>query len=272
MTAARKAVIIAVVISMAGMTVSPQVVASVWGYRAVRAVQFLSTSEDAATVVDTTNSVSAAEQAHVMELVEEALGVLEVKLRFKPLQQVRVFLDGRVRLKGALGYYQLGTLRLDPSIITTDEALAVVVHEMAHLAVDYMAHGNYPTWLTEGIAVLLEKQYSGLEWMELGQEHEWIKIEELDAAFASPSYKKQIAAYRQSYGLVSYLHEKGGQGAIIRLLKDLGRGETIASAVKRTYNVTIAVLEQEAMVSLQARQEALAQGRNVRDEVNTHVD
>lgn len=106
-----------------------------------------------------------------------------------------------------------------------------VVHELAHLLVDRLAKGNYPRWLTEGIAQQVEKQITGYELP--GPEPEeilaWYSLEEMDKSF--DRLPDQTLAYRQSMIMVGRLLEKIGWEGIREILKLLGSGRSLEEAL-----------------------------------------
>lgn len=140
----------------------------------------------------------------------------------------------------AMGVYWAGVIRiLSPrDWVQPQEGLerifktqGPVLHEFAHLMVDRLARGNYPRWLTEGIAQQVEKQITGYELP--GPEPEdvlaWYSLEEMDKGF--DSLPDQVLAYRQSLLMVGRLLEETGWEGVRRLLELLGSGWSLEEAL-----------------------------------------
>ncbi|MDP3487482.1 MAG: hypothetical protein Q8S19_06070 [Bacillota bacterium] len=256
----RKSIVLTLVLAVAFFAVSTQATVSVWGYRVVRGFYLMPFNAERVVVTLAKENAGHIEVPLIAALVDEALLILEAELSFRPQQTIRVIVGESLNSQGVSGYYQLGILAIaPPSPGSVDDNMrhGPMLHEMTHLAVDYLAHGNYPAWLTEGIAVYLEVRYVGSTWLDLEPERTWSEIGVPDEAFSSSAWDEQAAAYWQSYVLVSYLYELGGRDSVILLLNDLGRGETMGNSLQRTYSIDMSDLTREALVSFRARQEAV---------------
>jgi len=257
MSFVRKCVVLISVLAIACFAVSPQAVVNVWGYKAVRAFYI---GPFTAVMNVAGAHVAEADSDIVRALIDETLLILDDELEFRPQRSIRVLVDDRLTSRGISGSYQLGTIAVaSPSRGTFDQnsLKGTLLHEMTHLAVDYLAHGNYPGWLTEGLAIYLEVRHSGATWIDLRLARTWSKIEDVEAALNSQSLDEQAAAYWQSYIMVSYLYEQGGSESITFLLSELGRGETMRNSLKKAYSIDIDDLDRDALVSFLARQEAV---------------
>lgn len=256
----RKGVVLMVLLGLAFLAVSPQAVLNVWSYRAVRGFYTLPLARETALVEIVSGDVSGVETKLVEDLLGVTLQILETELNFRPQSTIRVIVDDGLILQDMSGSYQLGLVAISPPSLGSfddNKLYGPMLHEMTHLAVDYLAHGNYPAWLTEGIAVYLELRHIGSTWIDVEQEKPWSEIEVLDQALNSGSLNGQAAAYWQSYTMVSYLYELGGQESLLLLLNHLGRGETMLNSVKRIYGIDMKHLTREALVSFRTRQEAV---------------
>ncbi|MCG0277378.1 MAG: hypothetical protein L5656_02450 [Thermanaeromonas sp.] len=140
----------------------------------------------------------------------------------------------------AMGVYWAGVIRIvsPRDWVQSKEAFeeifktqGPVVHEFAHLLVDRLAKGNYPRWLTEGIAQQVEKQVTGYELPgpEAGEVSAWYSLEEMDKGF--DGLPDQSLAYRQSSIMVGRLLERAGWEGIRRLLELLGSGWSFEKAL-----------------------------------------
>jgi hypothetical protein len=107
-----------------------------------------------------------------------------------------------------------------------------VAHEYIHLLVDYKTRGNYPRWLTEGLAQFGEKCYAGIV-AEDNREREMLKVSlaELDKHFDDPEW--QDYSYAVSEDIVEFFVDNYGSDRIPALLDALGRGETLDSAFQQ---------------------------------------
>ncbi len=143
--------------------------------------------------------------------------------------------------ESAMGVYWAGVLRiLSPDAwlggLPAGERLAAfrergpVAHEFVHLLVDYKTRGNYPRWLTEGLAQLGEERIAGAK--PFSEEFYPLKVslEELDERFDDPAW--QDYCYGVARGLVVYLVDSCGSEAVPRLLDALGRGESLDAALR----------------------------------------
>lgn len=103
------------------------------------------------------------------------------------------------------------------------------VHEFIHFIVDEKTKGNYPLWLTEGIALYMEEELLGSSWNLGIGETDKITIEYLDKNFT----KIEVGlAYRKSYELIKGMIDKYGLGDFNQLLDNLGHGRDIEKSVK----------------------------------------
>lgn len=146
--------------------------------------------------------------------------------------------------ESAMGVYWSGTIRvLSPDYwITGSEKSArfksegPVAHEYAHFVVDYIANGNYPRWLTEGIAQQVERSVMGYEMALTGSE-EIYPLSEMDSRF--DLLPNQSAAYHQSLAMTDYLTDNFGKDALDKILRELGRGASINKAFEKTIGISV---------------------------------
>lgn len=115
-----------------------------------------------------------------------------------------------------------------------------IVHEAAHLMIDYKTRGNYPRWLTEGLAQEMERRLTGFKFDPPEQLYDYYSFSALNDFDSLPD---QRIAYHQSYLMVKYLLEHGGSGKVNRLLTELGRGRSFASALQETMGYGISEFE-----------------------------
>lgn len=151
--------------------------------------------------------------------------------------------------QSAMGVYWGGVIRiLDPKEWLgdlTDEEVEVafraqgpVAHEYIHLIVDYKTRGNYPRWLTEGLAQYGEEHFAGV--IPVGGRQELTplscSIKELEKNFDDPAW--QDYSYAVAKGFTTFLIQEYGADRINRLLDNLGRGYNVDRAFAETYGIS----------------------------------
>lgn len=162
---------------------------------------------------------------------------------------------------GALGVYWAGVIQiLSPSIWlrTANPARQArlflengpIAHEFAHVVVDYKARGNYPRWLSEGIAQYIEYKLYGVIWrdQESALEQPLYTLAELDDFSSFPD---QSLAYRQAFSLVLYMVETWGEECLPALLEELGRGAFFDRAMKKVTGCSLEELEADWLAWLE---------------------
>lgn len=111
-----------------------------------------------------------------------------------------------------------------------------MVHELTHYIVDHLTAGNVPIWFTEGLALYEEYIINNTEWASSKQYFEYYTIEEMEKSFNSLD---EVKAYRQSFLIVKYIGESYEKKALLNILKELGKGNTISQAIKKTIGIKI---------------------------------
>ncbi|MGI6605784.1 MAG: peptidase MA family metallohydrolase [Peptococcia bacterium] len=155
--------------------------------------------------------------------------------------------------KSTAGVYWAGTIRIVsprgwagapdtvPNLAEAAEAFAEegpLAHELTHLLVDEICGGNYPRWLTEGLAQYVEQQITGFTLGEPGpsaKAHPYA-FAALDKRF--DEQEDQYLAYWQSFQAVRQLLARYGQERMTTLLLALGNGQDFAAAFTETYGLT----------------------------------
>lgn len=142
------------------------------------------------------------------------------------------------------GVYYSGTINiLSPKIWIEDfnkleeiyEFNGPVLHEFSHLLIDDITNGNYPMWLTEGLALYTEYKTTGFEWPNNNKVNE-ITIEDLDKRFDKLD---QIMAYRKSFDIVREISEDWGFDKIKSMLNILGTGKNMKRSVKAVLKINL---------------------------------
>jgi hypothetical protein len=141
--------------------------------------------------------------------------------------------------ESAMGVYWAGAIRiLSPQVwlsgltgLTRDTAFiseGPVAHEYIHLLVDYKTGGNYPRWLTEGLAQYGEDLFNGAAVDDKKFSPGSFNINDLDHKFEDPGWQEY--SYALSKDLVKYLVAEYGSDRLPLLLNALGEGDSIDRA------------------------------------------
>lgn len=142
-----------------------------------------------------------------------------------------------------IGVYYSGVINiLSPGIWIQDtenleeiyEHNGPVLHEFTHLLIDDITRGNYPMWLTEGLALYTEYKFTGFEWQDYNHDEHMITLEDLDKRFDDID---QNIAYRKSFEVVKGISDTWGFEKMRHMLDILGKGNSInksANAVLKT--------------------------------------
>ena len=197
----------------------------------------------------------------VLDTAEDTYEAVNQMLDYTPAEPVPVFIYptketlnksfGWDAAVNAMGVYWAGTIRILSPLewIEDEEEMPAIfrengpiVHEYAHLVVDYKTHGNYPRWLTEGIAQYVERELTGFVLPNEDQIRKaWYSFEKMDGDFDLLS--NQNLAYEQSLLAVDYMVEQKGFEGVLDLLDELAKGKTISDALEAVIGKTLAEFE-----------------------------
>jgi tetratricopeptide (TPR) repeat protein len=128
--------------------------------------------------------------------------------------------DGRIRV------------RLGGALQERDELDRVLSHEFVHAVVAMLGGRTVPAWMNEGLATVLEPAGSSDAEAPLLEAKERPGLSSLHGSFGGFSRRDAEIAYASSARAVRRLLERHGAPALVALLKDLGRGESFASAFR----------------------------------------
>jgi hypothetical protein len=159
---------------------------------------------------------------------------------------------------GAMGVYWGGVIRL----LSPDDWLGEysgdekedafrrqgpMAHEYIHLLVDYKTRGNYPRWLTEGLAQYGEKHCAGVDIAAAAGEEQTAVLEfslaDLDKKFDDP--QSQEYSYAVAEDLVNFMIQEYGAGCISPLLEELSKGEDADRAMEQALGINLQNLLKE---------------------------
>ncbi len=111
-----------------------------------------------------------------------------------------------------------------------------VVHEFTHLLIDDITNGNYPMWLTEGLALYTEYKVTGFEWQGYDSANCKITLEDIDKRFDDLD---QTAAYRKSFEVVKGISETWGFEKLRNMLGILGEGNNINQTSRAVFKTNL---------------------------------
>lgn len=144
-----------------------------------------------------------------------------------------------------IGIYYGGTINiLSPKVWidsyddfnTIYEKDGPIVHEFTHLIIDDITKGNYPMWLTEGIALYAEYKITGFEWGKNLIVDEKILLKDLEQNFKGI---RQDIAYRKSFEVVNDISENWGFDKVNMMLNILGEGKNMDNSIKATLKINL---------------------------------
>ncbi|WP_352420466.1 hypothetical protein [Proteiniborus sp.] len=144
-----------------------------------------------------------------------------------------------------IGVYYCGIINiLSPEIWINDyenlsqiyEFNGPVVHEFAHLLIDDITRGNYPMWLTEGLALYTEYKITGFEWNDYNSVDYKITLKDLDKRFDNID---QMVAYRKSFEVVKGISETWGFEKLRNMLNVLGEGSNINQSARAVLKINL---------------------------------
>ncbi len=161
--------------------------------------------------------------------------------------------------ESAMGVYWAGVIRiLSPQVWIKDKDKlemeqyfkknGPMVHEYAHLVVDYKTRGNYSRWFTEGIAQLVEKDITGFQFSPLDTKNNLYPIKEMNRGF--DSLPDQSLAYAQSLAMLEYFVEEYGWDTLQQVINRLGEGRTVSGAFKTELGINLDEFETSFIESL----------------------
>lgn len=160
--------------------------------------------------------------------------------------------------KSAVGVYWAGTIRLvsprawsehvpenDTDLWELFQKEGPLAHELTHLFVDEATKGNYPRWLTEGLAQYVEEKITGFRLSRpvLVSRKEFYSFTALERDF--DRQPDQLKAYWQSLEAVHGLLEEYGMEHLKNLLAEMRQGRSFKQAFSKVYQQDFAVFEEE---------------------------
>jgi len=128
------------------------------------------------------------------------------------------------------------------------ELARVLHHELTHSFVNVLSLGRCPDWLNEGIAQLLEPQSLGTRAAGLAPlyrgGHE-IPLNSLERGFSSFTGVEAHLAYDEALAAAEYMRGHYGIGDIVRVLQQIGHGDSVETSLRSVLHSDYARLEDE---------------------------
>jgi len=120
-----------------------------------------------------------------------------------------------------------------------------MAHEFAHLVVDYLTGGNYPRWLTEGIAQYEERKLTGftLDKPENIRAGDLYALGDMDLSF--DSLPDQNLSYWESLSAVDFMVKRVGMDGVKDVLAELRHGKDIKRSIESVMGISFAQFEKE---------------------------
>ncbi|WP_051273398.1 peptidase MA family metallohydrolase [Desulfotruncus alcoholivorax] len=120
-----------------------------------------------------------------------------------------------------------------------------MAHEMTHLILDYVAHGNYPRWFTEGVAQYEEYKITGFIFDDQAgiSEQELYPLKKMDRNF--DSLPDQSLAYRQSLNAIQFIVAVYGENGLHKIINSLAQGNSFNGSLKQALGLDLGQFEKE---------------------------
>jgi tetratricopeptide (TPR) repeat protein len=128
----------------------------------------------------------------------------------------------------------------------TPDLARVLRHELTHSFVAQISHNRTPQWLNEGIAEIEEGTTTrafGSRLALLYSSGHQLPLNMLEGSFESLSTGEASVAYAESVAAVEFVRATYGMSDLARILKRLGEGQSIETALRSTIHGGYAELE-----------------------------
>jgi tetratricopeptide (TPR) repeat protein len=130
----------------------------------------------------------------------------------------------------------------------TPDLARVLRHELTHSFVNQITSGRCPDWLNEGIAQMLEPRGLGgreAQMAALFKAQREIPLNMLEHGFSSLSTPEARLAYDESLGVVSFISTKHGMTDLLRILQQIGSGQSAEAALRSVLHDDYGSLEND---------------------------
>src|SRR5262249_39589144 len=192
--------------------------------------------------------------AQILDTLENAYQDLSRQLNYTPGENIIVILYTQKEFEDITeapswaGALNDGKLRIPIGGINAmnPELARVLKHELTHSFIKLMARGRCPTWLNEGLAQLMEPRSSSMFAQQLlpqFQQRKSIPFSVLEGSFTRFPSAQADYAYAESLAATEYLRTRYGMNEILRMLQNIGAGESGEQALKQSTGLDYVVLQ-----------------------------
>jgi cellulose synthase operon protein C len=216
---------------------------------------------------------------YAADLLDEAYKTLSAKYKFTPQGPITVEIfpnhaDFAVRSLGLPGLGALGVCF--GQVIAMDGPSArdaghfnwgsTLWHEFTHVITLEMTDHRIPRWFSEGLSVYEERHAMpgwgerwSFEMTDAFKKGQFVKIEDLDAAFTRPNTPNQVQiAYFQASLVCDFVEKKFGFDSILRMLGLYREGASTPDVFQRALGMTFAQFDSDFNEFLKAQADPLA--------------
>ncbi len=219
---------------------------------------------------------------YALDALEKIYAALQQDLGYAPPPKVRVEVYDDAKALSRVSTLPLkaiktsGTIaicKFDKLMITSPKALVrgydwldTLAHEYVHLVVSKKSRNTVPIWIHEGLAKFLESRWRGAPGQALSpssagllaaalKENKLIPFERMHPSMALlPSQEDAALAFAEVFTAVEYLHQKGGNALLVKLIDELKGGQNYDAAVAKAVGVSFPKFQQEWMAYLGKRE------------------
>lgn len=168
---------------------------------------------------------------------------------------------GAAASQAIAGFYSEDAIRMNDSAEMNAQNQAVLVHEYVHAVMDELVnfrHGALPVWMHEGTAELVEWRYQGGDGAPLGTRNRLMGLAKNQRLPSLSQLKDGPLVGMSDPGLmyalsamaVRELVNKNGMPALVRLMRDCGRGVPFEKALEEHYGLTVQQLDERVSDTL----------------------
>ncbi len=196
-------------------------------------------------IIAASGDINVSSLSYIRTYLEEAYGRIGMFLDYYPANKTIAVLYSEANYEAALKGKPHWTLAIYDGKVripvnkfkyTNDEVIKIIYHEYAHALVFSVTKGNCPLWLNEGIASKAEDYVKPMDRDLIKKYMDRFGVIDVRKIPNDLSKIKNVelatSIYIESYLLVDYIVERFGNSSLIQILKYLGKGLNIGSAIK----------------------------------------
>jgi tetratricopeptide (TPR) repeat protein len=219
---------------------------------------------------------------YAFDALERERAGLEKDLRFAPARKIRVEVLDDARALSRTSTLSLeaiktsGTIavcKFDKLMIISPKALVrgypwldTLAHEYVHLVVSQMSRNQVPIWIQEGLAKFYESRWRGAPGLDLSppaaallaealKRKKLIPFDRMHPSMALlPSQEDAALAFAEVFTAIEYLHGKGGDDLIVRLIEELKKTGAYRVALNKATGIAFPQFQNDWMAFLARRE------------------